>query len=430
MSENKNYDSIDDIIASVLGGNDSDPENQKSTDVSADNDIGEETISIPDNTPTSVYKVSDFNKALKAEQEEPEDQPKKKKRKRKNYSAYIGFILANFVVCVSVLLSLGIIVMGRDFLGIESNDNEFTIYIPAGSTTADIAEQLYNEGVIQYKQAFLALSKLKNADGNMYPGNLDVAYNMSYSDIIDSLMEMREARKTATVTFPEGITLIEAAKLLEANDVCDANEFIYSFNSIVYGYDFEKYVSSSSLKLYKYEGYLFPDTYEFYVGDTVYNVIKKIKSKTNSILSSEVIEHAAERGMTIDQVVILASIVEKEAGNVEDMKNIASVFINRLNNPNDYPRLQSDTSYSYINNVIKSVLTVEYQEMYDAYDTYTCVGLPVGAISNPGKDAIDAVLNPANTDYYYFCSNVDTREAYYATTYEEHQDNLKKAGLR
>ena len=111
------------------------------------------------------------------------------------------------------------------------------------------------------------------------------------------------------------------------------------------------------------------------------------------------------------------------------MKPRASVFINRLNNSQTFPRLQSDTTYSYIDDVIKKVLTVEYQEMYDAYDTYTCIGLPIGAICNPGEAAIDAVLNPDETDYYFFCSNIETKETFFARTVDEHEENKKRAGL-
>lgn len=354
---------------------------------------------------------------------------RKKKKHKKNYTAYLGIILATLVICVSLVLSLSVIIIGRDVLGIESMDSEFTINIPAGSSTADIADQLYDEGVIYYKKVFIALAKIKGADGNMYPGDIEVAYNMSYSDIIDSLMDMRDARETVTVTFPEGITLIEAAALLEQNGVCGADDFIYTFNSSTFGFEFERYVSSSSLKLYKYEGYLFPDTYEFYVDDTAYNVVKKIRTRTNEILNADVIERATEVGMTIDEVVTLASIVQLEAGSVDDMKNIASVFINRLNNPEAFPRLQSDATDTYIEDVIKTVLTVEYQDMYDAYDTYTCIGLPVGAICNPGADAINAVLYPNDTNYYYFCSNVATKETYYAETYEQHLVNCETAGI-
>ncbi len=397
----------------------------------SDDDAGQ----FPTDEATSVFKfdqqinISKYDPNKHSSEIQNQAKPKKKKRRKRNYTAYGGIVIATLVLCVSILLSLFIIVVGRDVLGIESSGVEFTIYVPSGSTTNDIAQQLYDEGVIQYKDVFKLISKVKGADGSMYPGDLNVAYNMSYSDIIDSLMESREAKQTATVTFPEGITLLSAGRLLEENNICTADEFIYTFNSTAFGFEFEKYVSSSSLKLYKYEGYLFPDTYEFYVGDSAYNVVKKIKTRTNEILNADVIKLAVERGFTIDQVVTLASIVQREAGSIEQMVTIASVFENRLARPDEFPKLQSDTTYSYIDDVIKQVMTVEYQDMYDAYDTYTCVGLPIGAICNPGKDAIDAVLNPDDTGYYYFCSNLETKETFFAVTNEEHEENKKKAGL-
>lgn len=401
-------------------------DNKNTGEAEPKNQLEDATITISDKEITQLYEERRENGYVPSGKKSDN---KKRKRRRRNYSAYMGIVLAVLVICVSLLLSMFIIVVSRDVLGIESNSNEFTVYIPSGSTTKDIAVKLHDEGVIQYESVFVGLAKVMDADGNMYPGDITVSYNMSYSDIIEKLTQPREAKATVTVTFPEGITLLSAGKLLEDNGVCSADEFIYSFNSTVFGFDFEKSVSSSSLKLYKYEGYLFPDTYEFYVGDTVYNVVKKIKTKTSEILNSERINLAAEKGFTIDQVVTLASIVQREAGNTEQMKPIASVFINRLNNSQTFPRLQSDTTYSYIDDVIKKVLTVEYQEMYDAYDTYTCIGLPIGAICNPGEAAIDAVLNPDETDYYFFCSNIETKETFFARTVDEHEENKKRAGL-
>lgn len=420
---NNNSENLDELFQK-------EPESAEQNALSGDDNVG-----FPDDGATSVFKfdepinISKYDPNKHSEEAQSKAKPKKKKRRKRNYTAYGGIVIATLVLCVSVLLSLFIIVVGRDVLGIESAGVEFTIYVPSGSTTDDIAQQLYDEGVILYKNVFKLFSRLKKADGNMYPGDLDVAYNMSYSDIIDNLMISREAKQTATVTFPEGITLLSAGRILEENNICTADEFIYTFNSTVFGFEFEKYVSSSSLKLYKYEGYMFPDTYEFYVGDSAYNVVKKIKSRTNEILNADVIKLAAERGFTIDQVVTLASIVQREAGDIEQMPAIASVFENRLAKPDEFPRLQSDTTYSYIDDVIKKVMTIEYQDMYDAYDTYTCVGLPIGAICNPGKDAIDAVLNPDDTGYYYFCSNLETKETFFAITNDEHEENKKKAGL-
>ncbi|MCC8131738.1 MAG: endolytic transglycosylase MltG [Ruminococcus sp.] len=459
MSEKNNYENIDELLSSIL--NDSRSQQAESTvaeqattkpasddlsktsvmntAVRIDNEQDMDTVSGQTNVFNFGTFQSSHGKTVLSEQEEPEEAPvknrekpqkkKKKKRRKRNYTAYGGIVLATLVLCASILISLFIIVVIRDVLGIEDNDNQFTIYVEEGSTTWDIADQLYDEGVIQYKEVFVAFARIMGADGNMYPGDLDVAYNMSYADIIDDLMEARESKETVTITFIEGITLYEAAQLLEENGVCDADEFIYTFNSTVFGFDYEQYVSSETLKLYKYEGFLFPDTYEFYVGDTAYNVAKKIRERTNEILDSDVIARAKEIGMSLEDVVILASIVQKEAGTIDDMPAVASVFINRLNNPESYPRLQSDATTAYIDNIITQVMTVSSQSMCDAYDTYTCLGLPVGAICNPGEDAINAVLYADDTEYYYFCTDPETGIAYFASTYDEHIANCELLGI-
>ncbi len=402
-------------------------------DTSADDDIkdfAEKTISMSGNTSVFVFNKNSKKPISEEHIDNKPNKPKKKKRRKYNYSAYGGVVLATLVICCALIISLFGIVVGRDVLGIDTGEFEsFTIYIPTGSTTSDIAGILYNEGIIYYPEVFEAISKLKNADGSMYPGDLEVIENMSYLDIIDSLMIMREAKDTVTVTFPEGITIYAAAQKLEEAGICTAEDFIFEFNASAFGYEFEKYVSSASMKLYKYEGYLFPDTYEFYTDDSTYNIVRRIKQRTNEMLTPEVIARCNELGYTLDEMITLASLVQLESWNFEDMTGIASVFHNRLNNPEVYPKLQSDTTYSYIDNVIKVNLSIESQEMYDAYDTYTCNGLPVGAICNPGMDAINAVLYPADTEYYYFCADISTGETFFAATYEEHKSNLKLAGI-
>ena len=375
---------------------------------------------------TAAFKKSEAQ-ALK-----PEETPKPRRRRRiirkANYSAYGGIVLATLVLCTSLIISLFVIVVGRDFLGIDTNNNMFTLYIESGSDLNSIAKLLEENGVIQYPEVFVRFARLKIGGDSIYPGDIDVMPSMSYGDIIDSLMEMREAHPTVTVTFIEGSTIDSAAKVLEENGVCSADEFIFAFNTNVYGFDFESYVGSSSLKFYKYEGYLFPDTYEFYEGDSVYNIVKKIKERTSEILSADVIRKCNEMGYTLDQIVTLASILQLESGDAAEMKNIAGVFYNRLNNPSEYPRLQSDTTYRYIENVIKAGSTIAYPEMYDAYDTYVCTGLPVGAICNPGEAAIQAALNPNENNDYFFLSDSEGN-FYYAATYQEHLANAEIAGI-
>ncbi len=353
---------------------------------------------------------------------------KRKRIRKANYSAYGGIVLATLVICCSIIISLFVIVVGRDFLGIDTDENRFTLYIESNWTISDIADYLYENGIIQYPKLFTQYAKLQVGDGAVYPGDIEVKRSMSYPELIEALSEARDVLPTVTVTFTEGLTIDDCARILEENEVCSADEFIFAFNTNIYGFDFESHVSSSGMKYYKYEGYLFPDTYEFYVGDSVYNIVRKIKERTDEIMNADFIRECQDAGRTVEEVITMASILQLESGVGEEMKNIASVFYNRLEHPDIYPRLQTDATNKYIE-VIKKGSMVELQEMIDAYDTYVCQGLPAGPICNPGKEAIDAALHPNETNYYFFCSSAETGEFYYAETYAEHQENIKAAGL-
>ena len=133
--------------------------------------------------------------------------------------------------------------------------------------------------------------------------------------------------------------------------------------------------------------------------------------------------------MTLEETITLASIIQSEAGSNEQMPNVSSVFHNRLNHPESYPHLESDPTYKYVEEIIKPNIDEPNQEMYDAYSTKTCVGLPVGPITNPGLKAIEAALNPSVTNYYFFVHNVDTGECFYASTYAQHRANCLKVGI-
>ena len=179
------------------------------------------------------------------------------------------------------------------------------------------------------------------------------------------------------------------------------------------------------------EGYFFPETYNFYVDDTAYNVTKIVREQFQNVLNADIMRQVKANKLSLNQIVTLASIVQMEAGSEKEMPKVASVFINRLNDPDTYPNLQSDTTDKYIEKVIKkkAVDTTSADHYAQVYDTYKCTGLPASPICNPGLAAIKAVLNPEKTDYYFFCNNLATGETFYARTNEEHNANLRKAGL-
>lgn len=368
------------------------------------------------------------------EDSEPEEEApkvKKKRRKKRGHGHIIfGVILSVVIISVSILAAVFILKASKELLGLDKSDIEMVIDIPMNSSTADIAEQLFHEGIIADPSLFRLFSRIKGADGTYIAGTHKLSPKMDYGTIIEILQEEAEnKRETADVVFPEGITILEAAKRLEDKGVCDADEFIRVFNTSEFGFDFEENIKVSSMKFYKMEGYLFPDTYQFYLDEDPRVVAKKIYANFEKRVTPDYYGRMRDLEMDLEEVLTLASIVQAEAANTRDMKRVASVFYNRLNNPDEYPLLQSDPTTNYVEDVIMPNIEVKSEIMFEAYDTYRGAGLPPGPICNPGLDAINAVLYPAETDYYYFCSNLDTGEFFFAETLEEHEQNLVEAGL-
>ena len=404
-----------------------------------DNNISE----LPDNS-EAEYESEESENVFEEHQDEGTDEyaeeeeeyekvrpVKRKKRKKRGHGHIIfGLLFSVIIISVSILAAAVILKCAKEFLGIGKSDIEIVVDIPMNSSTLDIAEQPYNEGIIADTSLFRLFSKLKGADGTFIAGTHKVSPKMDYSTLIETLQEEAEnKRETADVVFPEGITLIDAAARLEEKGVCNAEEFIDVFNSSEFGFDFEDKIKISSMKFYKMEGYLFPDTYQFYLEEDPRVVAKKIYKNFEARITPDLYGRMEDLDMELEEVLTLASIVQAEAANTKDMKKVASVFYNRLNHPNEYPLLQSDPTTNYVEEIIIPYSEVQSEKLNIAYDTYKGAGLTPGPICNPGLDAIDAVLYPAETDYYYFCSNLETGEFFYAETLEEHEQNLVTAGL-
>lgn len=410
--------------------------NSMPNEENSENNISE----LPDDDTEVEYKseeAEDFTEEYQDVEADKDDEyeevrpAKRKKRKKRGHGHIIfGLLFSVIIISVSILAAAIILKCAKEFLGIGKSDIEIVVDIPMNSSTLDIAEQLYNEGIIADTSLFRLFSKLKGADGTFIAGTHKVSPKMDYSTLIETLQEEAEnKRETADVVFPEGITLVDAAIRLEEKGVCNADEFVDVFNSSEFGFDFEDEVKISSMKFYKMEGYLFPDTYQFYLEEDPRVVAKKIYKNFEARVTPDLYGRMEDLDMELEEVLTLASIVQAEAANTKDMKKVASVFYNRLNNPNEYPLLQSDPTTNYVEEVIIPYSEVQSEKLNIAYDTYKGAGLTPGPICNPGLDAINAVLYPAETDYYYFCSNLETGEFFYALTLEEHEQNLVAAGL-
>lgn len=420
---------LDDILNSI-------PEeaaDEQPSEDTAENSEAISDINTEDNN-SAEETAEEYEEEYIDDEEEEEEiiRPvKKKKRKKRGHGRIIfGLLFSVIVISISILAAAVILKCAKEFLGIGKSDIEIVVDIPMNSSTLDIAEQLYSEGIIADTSLFRLYSKLKGADGTFIAGTHKISPKMDYETLIETLQEEAEnQRETADVVFPEGITLIEAAARLEEKGVCNAEEFIDVFNSSEFGFDFEDNIKVSAMKFYKMEGYLFPDTYQFYLEEDPRIVAKKIYKNFEARITPDLYGRMEDLDMELEEVLTLASIVQAEAANTRDMKKVASVFYNRLDNPNEYPLLQSDPTTNYVEEVIIPYSEVQTEKINIAYDTYKGAGLTPGPICNPGLDAINAVLYPEETDYFYFCSNLETGEFFYAVTLEEHEQNLVTAGL-
>lgn len=234
------------------------------------------------------------------------------------------------------------------------------------------------------------------------------------------------------VTFPEGLTAVEIAEKLEANGVCPAADFmeaVKDFDAVKDSYACLASVKNAAERAFALEGYVFPDTYDFYRGESAASALKRFLSNANRKLTDERIARAKELGYTIDEIVTLASIIQEEAGDPNEMPKVASVMHNRLKSP-AYGKLQCDVTINYVNDRITNspYLSGDTSVFAARYNTYKVDGLPVGAICCPGLDAIDAALYPADTNDFFFVTDKDMNY-YYAETYEQHLENCRICGI-
>ena len=349
-----------------------------------------------------------------------------------------------------VILLLAVLAAGAGLLFAHSEINgsgklgtEVTVSIPQGSGVASIAQKLKDAGVIRSAYLFRWYVGHKGAAVKLQYGDFALSTGASYDDLIASLSTYAKA-ETVRVTIPEGTTAIAIAQKMEAAGLCSAEDFLKEANEGDFSeYTFWQYVpddADAPDRFMKCEGYLFPETYEFLKDDTVHNYVATFYAQFDAQITDEMYAELKAQGMTLPELVTLASFVQEEAGNAQD-SNVAQVFHNRLAEGSPYPRLQSNTS-SHIqsdadNNYLWNWVAPYYggwdnipENIVAAYDTYSCKGLPAGPISNPGLAAIKAALSPEPDedakDAYFFVTDLKGNY-YYARTLTEHNANCQTA---
>lgn len=320
-----------------------------------------------------------------------------------------------------------------------------TVIIDKGSGPLTIGKVLTEKGIIRNAQIFRLYARQSGKAETLQYGEFELSSDMSYDEIIEALQSTSDDRDTVRVTFPEGIPAVQFAQRMEEAGLCSAEEFLEVANTGDFSqFGFWSKREENPDQFMAAEGYLFPDTYDFFVGDSVYNMVAKIYGEFDSKMTDEMYAQIDAMGFTLSEFITLVSIVQEEAGGIEHQADVAAIFMNRLADNSIVSRLESNTS-SYItnpddNNYLFNTVAQYYggwesipQNIIDAYDTYKKEGLPAGPISNPGLDAMQNTLRYKESEYanpddpYYFFVTDLAGTYYFGRTANEHAANCDKA---
>ena len=284
-----------------------------------------------------------------------------------------------------------------------------------------VAKQLKDAGIIKYKGLFELYCSVSHAKTKIDPGTYELSTNYDYRALVKKMQVGSGAMVTTKVTIPEGYTMEQIFHKLEDENVCSYDDLMDAAANYSYNYSFIDQSMQGDAK--RLEGFLFPDTYEFYQGMQASSAINKFLENFHDRLTAEMLEKADERGMTMQEVVTVASMIEKEAANDDERAMIAAVIYNRIEA--GMP-LQIDSSIIYVLPEHKDVLTVEDTKIDSPYNTYQNKGLPPTPIANPGLASIKATLSPASTQALYYALDAESGTHKFFTNYGEFQAFVAK----
>ncbi len=344
-----------------------------------------------------------------------------------NKKVFIGFgccLLASIVLASCALSCI------NDVLAINRDEEETVeVVLPNDADTFDAVRVLDKAGLIKNTMFCNLFLKIMNySDENYLPGVYYFTADMGVEKMITRFKTSTTRGAVISVTIPEGYTIDQIFERLEKNDICTKESLYKTIDAVDFSseYDFIASLDKTENRYHVLEGYMFPATYEFEQGADPATVIRKFLDTFESRWTDEYSERAKELGYSVDDIITLASIIEKEGANAKQFPLVSSVLHNRLNRSGLYPTLDCDSTQDYVTNTIAKRITVasELNPYIVNYSTYESAGLPPGAICNPGIDAIDAALNPDSNQYYFFAHDKN-RKIYMASTVDEHSANLR-----
>lgn len=346
----------------------------------------------------------------------------KKKKSNTGVKALGSFMYILMILGISLIISTFVIVTVNDvFALVNDEDRDVTLVFAQETSVKEAAVALEDSGMIRYPWAFRLYASLKSNE-SFASGTFEIKDSYDYGQIIDTFNRVANYQETVLVTIPEGFSLRQIAQLLEDSRVCNAEKFIETCNTYAFKHEFLQDVPMVENRL---EGYLFPDTYEFYVNESPVQAANKMLNNFNKRYTDEMRDYTEKAGMTIQEVVLIASLIEKEAKLETERARIAGVIYNRLGDPGNFPYLQIDATVLYALNKTEA-LTDEDLKVDSPYNTYKYQGLPPTAICNPGVSCLLAAIIPEEHRYYYYVVDTtsDTGQHIFSKTLQEHNNAI------
>ena len=384
----------------------------------------------------------DFDEEDEEDQVEERDYRPIRFSRRSRLGIMGGIMYATFIICLSVILACAGWMAACDVLALNKTDisaqvnipedvfseKEVEVYDDEGNvidtktiSVADIgqvARILKDNGIIEYPFLFKIFGALSSADEKVVAGIHELSTRYDYRAIVKNLGAGTVVRQTTKITFPEGYTMAQIFEKLEEEGVCSAEELYESAANYDFQFDFlEGSELGDPLRL---EGYIFPNTYEFYIGEQPSSVISKFLTAFHYQIASDSDLQAKcdSLGLTFREVVIIASMIEKEAADDYERPTIASVIYNRLNSN---MTLGIDATILYTHPEYEGGIDIP-QEILDEdspYNTHIYTGLPPTPICNPGAASVKAALDPESTWYMYYALDMETKHHQFFYTYNE-----------
>ena len=323
------------------------------------------------------------------------------------------------IVVAALLLTFGIINVGNDVFAFIKADQSAIVTIEQGASVKTIASALKKAGVIEHPLVFRLYCKLKKRGGFQY-GDYTLNSNLDYDQIISALRKASVQAESYTFTLEPGVTQDDVVAQLTADKRVTVTELENALTEYQYEYSF---LSGLPERRCRFEGYLAPGEYELFVGESAVSVIGKMLARfEETVLTDDNKKLIADSGMSLDEVITLASLIQAECPDPAEYRHFSSVLHNRLKNEEGL--LQLTCTINYVLATKKTAFTLDDRRTVSEYNTYVYAGLPKGPVCSPSPEAIAAALDPViSTDTYCI---YDGGKAYYAANADDHQANLKK----